>query len=89
MQLVYSCIVATWVTYLQNRHRKDSKTIVGASMWTAAYWLKSAIIAAAIVYGPERNHWVMLYAILAAGIYAIGDVGLLFLSSPRKWNAVP
>jgi hypothetical protein len=72
------------VTYRQ--HKKDAvpKRVVGAVLHTSCYWLKSALIAVAIIYGPEKHQWIVIYGLLAWFIYLIGDAGLYLLSTTKE-----
>jgi len=79
LQLLVSCVLITWITYLQHRHDSSPKQVVGAILWGLAYWLKSVLIVLSVIYGPERHHWVVPYALFGLAVFAIGDTGLAFL----------
>jgi hypothetical protein len=90
LQLLFSCVMITWVTYLQHRHDSNPKQVVGAILWGVAYWLKSVLIVLAVVYGPERYHWVTSYSLFGLAVFAIGDTGLAFLFAlPRPPEVIP
>jgi predicted lysophospholipase L1 biosynthesis ABC-type transport system permease subunit len=79
LQLVFSSTATSYVGLRRAIRQGFSARTWGAILWGAAYWFKSALIAIAIIYGPERNHWTILYAALAGITFAIGDIGLLLL----------
>jgi hypothetical protein len=79
LQLVFSSTATSYVGLRRAIRQGFSARTWGAILWGAAYWFKSALIATAIIYGPEQNHWTILYAALAGITFAIGDIGLLLL----------
>lgn len=79
LQLIFSSTATSYVGARRAIRQGFSARTWGALFWGAAYWFKSALIAVAIIYGPERNHWTVLYAVLAGATFAIGDIGLLLL----------
>ena len=79
-QLLFSSSATSYVGYLRER-LSPRKQVWGAILWGTSYWLKSALIAVAIIYGPEKHHWVVPYALAGGATFAIGDAGLLLLWS--------
>lgn len=82
-QLLFSASSTFYVTLRREQLSSQSRKL-GAICWGISYVGKSALIAVAIIYGPEKNHWVALYAVLAMGIFGIGDAGLLLLWSETR-----
>lgn len=79
VQLMFSCVGTSLVTYNQNLGIKNWRNIAGTILWAMAYWAKSGLIVIAIIYGPEKHHWVLQYTTLAIVVFAAGDLGLYFL----------
>jgi hypothetical protein len=84
-QLIFSSSATSYVGYFREKQLgKRYGTPLGASLWGVSYWAKSALIAVAIIYGPERGHWVELYAIIGALAFGIGDLGLVLMWSRHQ-----
>lgn len=82
-QLIYSSS-ATFAVTVQRERLASRRRKLGAALWGTSYVTKSALIAMAILWAPEKNHWVVLYALLGMAIFGIGDAGLLLLWSEER-----
>lgn len=79
LQLIFSSSATSYVGIKRAIRHGFTAHAWGAILWGLAYWFKSGLIAATIIYGPEYNHWTILYAVLAGLTFALGDIGLLLL----------
>jgi hypothetical protein len=77
LQLLFSSVATAIVVWRQ-------KEQAGIVLLGLCHWAKSGLIAAAIVWGPTNHHWRIVYVMLAALTYAIGDVGQLLMIGQRS-----